>query len=842
MRPSGVFHLYRVRLHARLPQELLAVLGIAVGVALVYIALVANASLTGSVRELMYGIVGDARLQVAARGPEGLSERLVHVVKDIDGVATAVPFLEQPAHLVGPRGERSVTLISGDAREGLGGGPLVRRFSSLTLATQANDARIVALPAPLAAALGVSVGDPVRIEVGRGSAEVPLGMRLERGEYGNLVDSPIALAPAAFAKPLSGMEGRVTRIFVGTEPGRKADVHAALQAVAGRANVSRVDHDMRAFARAADPTIRSTAVFSLFAALIGFLFALSAVLLTVPQRRRFVTDLRTAGHEPWVAIQLLLFDAFALGLAGSIVGLLAGDIASRHVFGAVPSYLTFAFAVGDQRTVSWENVAAALGVGVGSACVAILVPLRDVLLLRGTRATGATDGFGPARAAGAAGCAMVTFATAIVVLTPRTGIVALIAMAAAVLLFLPAALRVAATAFEVLTRRLRTPMPTLAALELRSRSARARALALAATGTVAVFSTVAVGGSHADLLRGLNESARAVDSNGDVWVTFPGAANAFATTPLHASPATIRRLRRVAGVADVAVYRGSFLDVGERRAWVQAPPRSAPTPIAAHQIRRGDPARTTARLRAGGWVVLSHAIAERLDAGIGDRVALPTPAHTPLRVAAISTNLGWPSGAIVLNADDYARAWRTRAATALHIRAAPGASPARVAASVRRALPPALPALVETQQRRIARHHAAGRQSLQRLDQVSVIVLSAAVLAMAGAMAGMIWQRRPAMAALKVHGYPEGELWGALLLESALLLGTGGLLGAVFGLYDQIILTRALVAITDFPVFYATAGVAALGILLLVTVVALAMIALPGWLAVRVRPSPGRTT
>jgi hypothetical protein len=47
---------------------------------------------------------------------------------------------------------------------------------------------------------------------------------------------------------------------------------------------------------------------------------------------------------------------------------------------------------------------------------------------------------------------------------------------------------------------------------------------------------------------------------------------------------------------------------------------------------------------------------------------------------------------------------------------------------------------------------------------------------------------------------------------------------------------------TDFPVLYATAGVAAVGTLLLVTVVAVAMIAVPGWLAVRVRPTPGSAT
>ena len=109
-------------------------------------------------------------------------------------------------------------------------------------------------------------------------------------------------------------------------------------------------------------------------------------------------------------------------------------------------------------------------------------------------------------------------------------------------------------------------------------------------------------------------------------------------------------------------------------------------------------------------------------------------------------------------------------------------------------------------------------------------------------MGGMIWQRRPTLARLKVQGFSERELWRALLLESGLFLGTGCLVGAVFGLFGQVLLSRALETITGFPVLYSTAGVVAVTILAVVTAIALAMLALPGWLAVRVRAAPGAST
>jgi putative ABC transport system permease protein len=79
------------------------------------------------------------------------------------------------------------------------------------------------------------------------------------------------------------------------------------------------------------------------------------------------------------------------------------------------------------------------------------------------------------------------------------------------------------------------------------------------------------------------------------------------------------------------------------------------------------------------------------------------------------------------------------------------------------------------------------------------------------------------------------------MIESGVLLGAGCIAGAVFGLYGQVLLSRALETITGFPVFYAAAGLTAVVILALVTGVAMAMLAIPGWFAVRVRPAPGLT-
>jgi putative ABC transport system permease protein len=168
---------------------------------------------------------------------------------------------------------------------------------------------------------------------------------------------------------------------------------------------------------------------------------------------------------------------------------------------------------------------------------------------------------------------------------------------------------------------------------------------------------------------------------------------------------------------------------------------------------------------------------------------------------------------------------------------APGTSAAGRRLEIQRALGPASGLGVESARQRELRQRAASRQGLQRLTQISWLVLIAAVIAMGTAMGAMIWQRRLRLADMKVDGFRRGELWRGLLVESTLLLGTGCSLGAVFGVYGQLLLSHALATVTGFPVIYSADGAIAFASLVLVTAVAVIVVAVPGYWAARVRPA-----
>jgi putative ABC transport system permease protein len=838
MRIRNALFLFRIRLRSRLVQELLAVAGIAVGVGLVFAALVANTSLTGSMRQLTETIVGDATLQVASRGPGGFDAKVAAEVRRLDGVETAAPLLEVRANVLGPEGRESVVLIGGDPSFAELGGTVLNQRSGAALV--ANDA--IALPTPLADSLGISFGQRLRIEVNSRVVPATLSVRLDEAEIGALIHHPVALAPLPNAQAFSGMQGKISRILVKPRAGRERDVEAQLNRLAGdRLDVGAADAEVDIFEQAAYPTNQSTALFSVFSALIGFLFAFSAVLLTVPQRRRFINDIRLAGHDTTAVVQLLLLDALILGAAGSLLGLFVGDQLSRHLFDSTPGYLAAAFAVGSQRIVTWESVAVAASAGIAAACFALFVPLRDVLAYRPNRRRRPAPRLAAQLDIGAAAVAGLGLAavTTLAFLAPDAALVGMAILTLALLSILPILLRAVARACEVATRGLRSVVPTVALQELASTEAKSRTLAVAATGAIAVFATVAIGGAHADLERGLDASARDIDRNADIWVTFGGKANTLATTPFDELSETTAAIRDIPGVHDASSYRGSFFDIGDRRAWTIAPPISAIKPIPPTQILDGDLATASDRLRRGGWIALSQAIADDLDVGVGDRMTLPSTVPTDFRVAAVTTNLGWPPGAVVLNARDYAKAWGSPAASAIHVETDGDSSPASVAAAIRRELGPTSPLRVETKGSRVERHYALTQEGLSRMTQISAMVLVSAILAMVVAMGGMIWQRRRTFAALKVQGFSERELWSALIMESAVLLGTATLAGAVFGLFGQVLLSRALEAITGFPVFYSLAAVVAVAVLGIATLVAVTMLAVPGWLAVRVAVQRG---
>jgi putative ABC transport system permease protein len=830
MRFSNVIHLYRVRLRARALQEFFAIVGIAAGVGLLFASQIASSSLSSSVGKLNSGIVGKATLQVTARDAHGFDERVLTQVRHTPGVRLAAGLIEANANAVGPKGSESVQLVGADESLTQLGGALVKRAALTPFAGLGA----VVLPAPVAKTVGVTVfGKIVTFQVGGSNSEAALYAQLHEKQIGALINSPIALAPLEYSQELAGLKGRLNRILVEPAPGQEAQVLASLKRIAGdQLDVESSNHDEKLFAKAAAASNQSTALFAVISALVGFLFAFNAMLLTVPQRRRLIVDLRRDGYTPGAVIAVLLLDAVVLGLIATALGLLLGDELSIHLFHSNPGYLSSAFALGSERVVSAQSIAIAAGGGMFAACVAVLSPLRDILSRDPLAATTLKEGSGSSqnRWLLLSGLAALALTLGILLLAPEAAIIGMVSLIAALLLLLPIPLNATLLLVKRAAPAVTSVVPHIAVMELRS--GQSRAVAIAATGAIAVFGAVSIQGAHGDLLKGLENAARDTNASTDVWVSAAGSSNLLMTTPFH--PTVQGQLEKLGGVQSVGLYRGGLLDEGDRRIWVIAPPNSASPLIPPTQLIEGNVAQADARLRQGGWAVVSLAIVEERHLHIGQPFTLNAPHPTTMRLAAVSTNIGWAPGAIIISAEDYARAWESTDVSAYSVRVKPGIAPRQIRSEIQTALGPHTGLAVQTSEQHEDKLVAITRQGLTRLSQIATLILIAAILAMAAAMGALIWQRRPRLAKLKLEGFARTELWQTIVMESFLLVGVGCTTGAIFGLLGQQLLDHALSTVINYPVVSSLGILDAVISLALVTAAAVVMVAAPGYFAAKV--------
>jgi len=837
LRPSALLDLYRWRLKDNGIQELLAGLGIAVGVALLFGVLVANTSIQASATQLLRSVTGSARLELSARSSRGFDQRLASVVGKLPGVQASAPILRESAVVVGPKASQSVQMLG--VTEGL-----VSLHTAAVKNLGAGTALLtggVGIPSAVAEAVGVQAGRPVTL-LSNGEAHTAVVRAVLASQLiGAVASSPIVIALLPQAQRLAAEPSRITQVLVQPRPGAERLVVQELRKLAaGRLDVEPAEHELQLLNRASEPSSQSTTLFAAIGAMVGFLLALNAMLLTMPERRRFIAELRTQGFGPSQLLLVLVTQAVLLGVAASLVGVALGDALSHTLFRSVPSYLTFAFPIGPYQVIHLTTVLLALGSGVLAALLASLPPALDMrpglpvdAVLRERGEAGQGIATGTVIAFAAAGGALVALVSLIVQAVPSLTIFGGVLLALAALCLIPAVFALLAWVITPVSERMRGSMLALAVVEFRATAT--RSIALAGVAALAVYGSVAIQGARQDLTSGLNAAITQYLATADVWVTTGD--NVFTTDSFHANGA-LSAIARAPGIASVRTYQGGLLDVGSRRLWIRARPPTDSAMLQSSQLLHGNLVHATRLLRTGGWAAISDGFADERDLAVGDAFSLPTPSGSAsFRVAAITTNVGWPAGAITISQADFARDWQTSDPAALEVSLDPGVSPAQGARAVRTALGSRPGLQVQTRAAREAQFERNASQAVRNLGQIATLLLVVAALAVAFALTAAIWQRRPRLSSLKSQGFDSRQLWRALLLESAIVLAVGCADGVLLGVYGHALASRWLRSATGFPAPFSIEGDPLLITIVLVIGIALAVIALPGLSAARVSPS-----
>jgi putative ABC transport system permease protein len=838
---SGLLFFYRQRLSHQTVEELFAGLGIAVAVALLFAVTVASQSIASSAEEVNRALVGPATLQLRARGAEGLPEDMLGRVEALKGVQHAAPILEEGATIVTRSGASvAVNLAGTDVSLAVLDG-LVHSLPISTLSKQGVGLSKASAEALRLPSTHLQSPEPtVSLELRGRATRLRVNAVLGPETFGALSQARVAVMPLERLQALAGLPNRLTRILVQSAPGDQVRVRAELTGLAaGRLTVAPTNQDVQLLHEALRPSEQASLFFAAISALLGFLLTFNAFLLTVPERRRAIADLRLQGVPSSAIVQMVLFQALCLGVIATVAGLLVGYGLSVGVFAQTPNYLAKSFTLGNSTVVGTTPLLVAGIGGVLATCAASTVPLLDLRRSRAAHAVYLEDGepgnaFGSRAAIVLALVALVLVVVRIVAnsLWPSLALAWSAMLALAAVLCVPLLFGSVLRFGDAMAGRFQARLKLLPLALESLRQSTLRSLALVATGAAALFGAVALGGARDDLIRGIGGFGTHYSQEADIWVFTPNDNQSVTAFP----PGSQERLiAGVPGVKSVNALNGGLLDLGTRRVWVLAWPSSSPLAFLDGQIIKGKRATVIARLREGGWATVSQQIAAEHHVVIGDRLSLPTPSgEVSFRIAALTTNFGWSPGAVVMSTAEFADAWQTTQATALTVTVQPGVDPRAVSSEIERALGPANGLEVLLTHAREARMIGSVREGLGQLATIATLLVLASILAMAAALASAIWQRRASLANLKLSGVRRSRLRKLLLLESALMLSVGAVAGAAWGIYGQVALDGYLTTTTGFPVNRLGASLRPLEVLVVVFIASLAISAIPTWFAARV--------
>ena len=310
-------------------QLALAVIGIAIGVAVIVAVDLANASARKAFLLSMDTVTGEATHQVIG-GPRGVDARLYRDLRVVHGIDRIAPVIDDQVRINGRRfGVLGIDLFAENA---------MRSFTAN--AQGASDANAIIrdfLAVPGAAlmsqrsadSLGIVRGDRFTVASGGQDYEAVL-VGLFGGEETSALDELLTV-DIATAQSWFGMPGRLSRIDVRID-GNADDFRALLPDEVALLNA---EGRTRATLDLSAAFMTNLTAMGLLALLIGVFLIYNSVSFSVLQRRGLIGVLRALGMTRREVFVSILGEAALLGLLASMLGLFAGSWLGDQLLGLV---------------------------------------------------------------------------------------------------------------------------------------------------------------------------------------------------------------------------------------------------------------------------------------------------------------------------------------------------------------------------------------------------------------------------------------------------------------------------------------------------------------------------
>lgn len=775
-------------------QFLLAVLGVALGVAVVIGIDLANSSASKAFRLSAETLSGKATHQIIG-GPEGLDETVYRRLRLELGYRASAPVVEGYGRLPGLDG-RTVQLLGVDPlaeqpfrsySPSPGGGV---DFSSLL-----TDPATGLLLEASARRLGLAPGDIFLLETGGRVIELTLvGTLVPRDQVPVQALESLVIVDIATAQELLDRSGWLSRIDLILPEGpagetQRAAIAAMLPPTASVVPASTRGEVMAQMTRAFQ--LNLTAL-SLLALVVGMFLIYNTLTFSVLQRRPLLGILRTLGVTRRQVFALVLGEALAIGASGTLLGLLLGYGLGQGLLALVSRTINDLYFVLSVRELALNPWSLAKGVllGLGATVAAAAMPAWEA-----------------ARTAPRTVQARSSLESRQRRLVPLAALAGLLLMAAggAALAIPSKSLPLAFGALFALISGYALAVPGMTVLLLRGvqgplgwcagvlgrMAARDLRAALSRTGVataalvVAVSATVGVGimiGSfRLTVEQWLQSYLRA-----DLYVTTPSAGFEPLRPPLP--PEVVERIAATPGVASATRARHLLVEgeAGPFELFVAELPRES---FDGYWFAEGDPEAIWSAFNGEAAVIVSEPFAYHRDLKRGDTLRLRTDrGPVDFSIAGVFTDYSSDRGRVTLSRAVYQRYWDDRSVDALGLYLLPGADLEAVTAAVRSENG-------GNQQLMVYSNRSLRESSLATFDRTfaitAVLRLLAVVVAFVGilnALMAMQIERSRELAVLRAQGLTPRQLWLLVSGETGLIGLSAGLLALPLGIIQALVL------------------------------------------------------
>jgi putative ABC transport system permease protein len=775
----------------------LAVLGVALGVAVVVSIGLANASASRAFTLSTEAVTGRATHQVIG-GPGGIPDDAFRRLELEAGVERAAPVVEGwiglPATPRSPA--RTLHLLGVDP---FSEAPFRSYLGSPAGGSRQERAVVdpgVLLTRPGAAVLAAATAREIGVRPGESFTVRARGVEQRLLLAGTLAPedastrraiADLVVMDIASAQELLGRVGRIDRIDLivdAGEAGRRQLARArsvlppGVQILAAAGRTKTTEEMTRAF------RLNLTAL-SMLALVCGAFLIYNTMTFSVVQRRQWIGTLRTLGVSRREIFTLILGEAAAVALLGTTAGLSAGILLGRGLVRLVTQTINDLYFVVSVRDLAVSPSTLALGalLGIGATLAAALVPaieatqappraalLRSTLeaRLRGSLPRLTALGLGLLAAGGA-------------LLVPRDLAVSFAGLFAVIL----GCALLAPVATVLLMRLLRRPLG--AALGVLGRMAAGGVVASLSRTAVAIAAlviavSVTVGiGVMIDSFRQTVVRWLEMTLQSDVYVTVASRAGGFSGTDLD--PAVAAQAMAQPGVAGGHTLRRVELPTAAGPIRIVAIGAGARTLARTFELKEGRPAEAWPAFLTRDAVLVSEPYASRTGVGAGSHLRLRTArGDRDFQVMGVYYDYASDQGVVLMSRATYLRHWNDPFLTGFALDLAPGADPDRVAERLRGTIGAGRALMIQS-------NRSLKKISLDIFDRTflitSVLRLLAGLVAFIGVLSSLMalqLERARELGVLRANGMTPGQVWQLVTAQTGLMGLAAGLLSLPVGM------------------------------------------------------------